>query len=139
MSDPVFKTCGHPKTPDNIRSNKRCKQCTVETEKAIRRGEPTPAKVRAAWQWSEAIAIIERAATATGSSVEWLLGDCVWAEVSHPRQAAMLAMSRTGLPYTKIGLIMGRDHSTIIAGCKRAAEREAADSAYQAFIAKISA
>jgi chromosomal replication initiation ATPase DnaA len=53
------------------------------------------------------------------------------------RFAIMLAARRAGFSYSKIGLALNRDHSTIVTGSQRAQERAAASSTYAAFVTML--
>lgn len=59
-------------------------------------------------------------------TIEHILGDSRRPFLVRYRQAAMAHLRRLGFSYPLIGEAMGRDHSTIINGVKRAEAREAA-------------
>jgi len=131
--------CGHPK-PESYRYG--CVICKREREKMYRRlrkGEETPGQKRARESWQAGHQIVMRLAEVTGSSIDFVLGDSRWQEISAPRQAAYVAMKRRGMSYPRIGTMFGRDHSTIIDGCKRAKARAAIDPDYAALIEGLAA
>jgi hypothetical protein len=144
----VFR-CGHPK-PDDARKRKAgcstCKNAKQKAKRAELRAErlaqkeanrPERSTERQHRLWAGANDILLRTAQATGSSLEFLLSDKRWPEIVHPRQAAMLVMRRTGLSFPKIGLLLGRDHSTVIHGCEAALRRASRNARYRSLIAKI--
>ena len=58
-------------------------------------------------------------------SMQKLLGRNRKREIAWPRQEAMLAAYREGYSYPEIGMMLGgRDHTTILHGCKAARKRE---------------
>jgi len=77
------------------------------------------------WNWRErAISIIAEVATKHGLSPLEVLAVNKHRHIVHARQAAMLAVrEQTGLSYELIGDMFCRDHTTVIYGIRRAAER----------------
>jgi hypothetical protein len=75
---------------------------------------------------------VYRVAQAHGVSVEDLMGKGRVAGISQVRQAAMVAAREGGFSYPVIGVVLDRDHSTVIAGVRSAAKRDWA----AAFVAK---
>lgn len=63
--------------------------------------------------------------------VLWLLSKDRSHPVAHPRQAAMLLARWEGFSFSRIGReIGGRDHTTVLKGCRAAEERADSDEDY---------
>lgn len=64
-------------------------------------------------------ATIKGTALRYGLTVEDLMGECMKRRIAWPRQEAMYMLrTKFELSYPRIGEIFGRDHSTVMSGCR---------------------
>ncbi len=85
-------------------------------------------------------AILKRAAEMHKLPVAELIGPCRSRYYVEARFAAMAALRNRGMSTTRIGRLLGnRDHSSVIHGCKRAAQMAAAEPGYADIIAELEA
>lgn len=70
-------------------------------------------------------ALIRLIAEDYGLTLEDILGPDRRQRIAHPRQHVMWSLRRMGFSYPHIGQILGRDHSTVVAGVRRHEERMA--------------
>lgn len=73
-------------------------------------------------------AIISVAAADAGLTIADILSHHRHAQIVAARQEAYLRLRQAGFSLSLIGLLMGRDHSTVIHGIRRATERNALKS-----------
>lgn len=69
---------------------------------------------------SEAMQIIRMVSRFTKIPVEDIMGQSRRAEIARARHMTYLALFDAGAPYIHIGRIMGRDHSTVMHGVRKA-------------------
>jgi len=71
--------------------------------------------------------IIAEVAEECGISPATILGRDKTAPIARARQIVMFEARKAGFSLTQIGRVLGRDHTTILAGIRREIERRAAE------------
>lgn len=147
MTDGFFR-CGHSRAEHSSMCRGRikgCRTCTNARRKERRRAARSKSKTETEFQakkrkqWEAGNDVLMRAAVATGSSLDFLMGSCRWPEITWPRHGAWLAMRHKGMAFTQIALLMGRDHSTICHGVRRAQGRAESDPDFRALVERLAA
>lgn len=71
-------------------------------------------------------ALLRNAARLHGTTIGEIMGASRLKNVVAARHAVFVALRAAGWSYPAIGAVMGRDHTTVMAGVKKAAARAAA-------------
>ena len=74
--------------------------------------------------------VVDRVAADYGVTRDCIFGNSRKKDVCHARHEVMWALREMGFSYPRIARVLGRDHTTIIHGCRQHEERMAARQSY---------